>query len=140
MLVEYHNVFVMAAGANGNLYATPPSNANGNDAVVFATIDGVVIGDDQERYLHYYPDVMAAYNVSRLRLASEDATPKTSQNIDLVPTPLDPDDSSSPLVYVAVDTLDNAYNMVLCDFANGASSKIFIVNGRRGWTPSRSRS
>ncbi|KAL9060466.1 MAG: hypothetical protein Q9162_000639 [Coniocarpon cinnabarinum] len=123
-IVEYHNAFMLAPDDNGNLYAV--SSSADPYGYMFASYQGTFIGDEQERGFHYYPDVMAAYNVSRLRMSFEDEIPRTSDVIALSPQ------TSEDNVLLAVDSLGNGYGLVLCDFEGGADSKVFLVSDESG--------
>lgn len=130
-VVDVQKTFALAPGTNGNLLAAAVDGTN-NGSALFATYQNVIIGDDGERILHYYPDEMAVYNASRIRLSYEDQTPKTADVITLSAIDYDSSDSSNPSVYFAVDSKSNVYSLVLCDFSNGADSKVFVVNGESG--------
>lgn len=130
-IVDVQNTFALAPGENGNLYAAAIDGTD-NGTALFSLYDTVIVGDDGERLLHYYPDEMAVYNASRIRLSYEDQIPKTADVITLSPIDYDSTSSSNPSVYFAVDSKSNTYNLVLCDFSNGADSKVFIVNDESG--------
>lgn len=125
-IVEYHSAFQLAPDDNGNLYAVAPNVDNSAGGYLFAASEGIVVGDDQDRSLHYYPDVMAAYGVSRIRMSFEDEIPKTADVIALAPQ------GDDPTTFVAVDSQGNGFSLVLCNFSNGADSKIFIVADESG--------
>jgi hypothetical protein len=71
---------------------------------------------------------MKVYGASRLRLSDEDSIPKTADFITM--TLEDVEDNGS--AYFAADTYGNLYNIVMCNFANNAVSKLFVVNGQDG--------
>ncbi|KAL8966586.1 MAG: hypothetical protein Q9183_003305, partial [Haloplaca sp. 2 TL-2023] len=117
---DLSNVDELFAEANGNIYYAPLDNGT-----IFASVSGIVEGDGANRFFHYYPDVMEAYNVSRLRLSEEEFIPITSDFIALAPVNYD-DNSTSPDIYVAVDTIGGVFFPVTCDIRD-QPSKAFIV-------------
>ncbi|KAH0262196.1 hypothetical protein KCU91_g13558, partial [Aureobasidium melanogenum] len=128
-LIDIQNTFQIVPGTDGNLYTSSLTPGSPSDAGLFAESQGIIVGDDEERVLHYYPDEMATYKVSRIRLSLE--VPKTADAIAL--SPIDYDDASdTPSAYFAVSTKQDVYSLVLCDFSNGADSKIFIINDESG--------
>lgn len=131
-VLDFHKTFALAPGENGNLYAAAYSEGDDNGTALFAQYENIIVGDDGDRILHYYPDEMAVYNASRIRLSYEDQIPKTADIITLSPIDYDSSDSSNPNIYFAVDSKSNVYDLVLCDFTNGADSKVFIVNDQSG--------
>ncbi|KAI4254492.1 MAG: hypothetical protein LQ352_003067 [Teloschistes flavicans] len=108
------------AEANGNIYYASPNNGT-----IFASVSSLIEGDGAGRFLHYYPDVMSAYNVSRLRLSDEAYIPITAEFIALAPVNYD-EDSNSPDIYVATDTAGGVFFPVTCDIQD-QDSKAFIV-------------
>ena len=111
----------LVADEDGNIYYA----AAGNGSSLFAVVSGFVEGDDAGRFFHYYTDTMAAYNVSRLRLSNETAIPITSDFVGLAPVNYN-NNSQTPDVYAAVDTLGKAFFPVTCDIQN-QPSKAFLV-------------
>ena len=116
----------------GNTYSLVSDPDSGNlyvgaagQGTYFAAVDGFVIGDDSDNYLHYYPDVMAAYNVSRLRLSDETAIPKTADIVGLAPVDYDGSGATSN-VYAAIDTMGNVFVTITCDI-EGGDSKVFLA-------------
>ena len=85
-----------------------------------------MIGDDSDNYLHYHPDVIAAYNVSRLRLSDETAIPKTADIVGLAPVDYDDNSSATPNVYAVIDTMGNVFVTITCDI-EGEDSKVFLA-------------
>lgn len=129
-ILESHGAFALVPGADGNLYAGPASEGAANGSALFGTYDGAAAVDDGGRVLHYYPDVMAAYGASRIRLSDEAQIPRTADFVVL--QPLDADGDGQSDVLFAVDTKGGAYGLVLCDFGNGAASRLFVVSGEDG--------
>ena len=68
---------------------------------------------------------MAAYNVSRFRLSNETHIPLTADFVGLAPVNYD-NDSTTPDVYVAMDTVGGVFFPVTCDI-QGQESKAFLV-------------
>ena len=106
--------------ADGNLYIDEADQGS-----QFAEVQGFVVGDDVGRFLHYYPDTMAAYNVSRLRLSDQDEIPKTADFVALVPADYN-DNPSTPDIYAAFDTIGGFFFTISCDIEDQAS-KIFLA-------------
>ncbi|KAH0187402.1 hypothetical protein KCU99_g8796, partial [Aureobasidium melanogenum] len=130
-LIDIQNTFQVVPGTDGNLYTSSLVPGSPSDAGLFAESQNIIVGDDEERVLHYYPDEMATYNVSRIRLSLGSDVPKTADAIAL--SPIDYDNANdTPSVYFAVSTKQDVYSLVLCDFSNGADSKIFIINDQSG--------
>ncbi|KAL8993315.1 MAG: hypothetical protein Q9169_006437 [Polycauliona sp. 2 TL-2023] len=90
----------------------------------FIAESGLVIGDSS-RYFHFYPDVMAKYGVSRIRLSNESEIPLTTNFISLTPVNYN-DNNETKNVYAAVDTLANYYFLATCNI-QGQASKVFLV-------------
>ncbi|CAD0095685.1 unnamed protein product [Aureobasidium vineae] len=130
-LIHIQKTFQFVPGTDGNLYTVSYTAGSPSDAGLFAESQNVIIGDDEERVLHYYPDKMAAYNVSRIRFNSGSEIPKTADAIALSPIDYDNSDGT-PSAYFAVTTKKDVYSLVHCNFANGADSKIFVVNDQSG--------
>ncbi|KAL9595333.1 MAG: hypothetical protein Q9219_006510 [cf. Caloplaca sp. 3 TL-2023] len=110
----------LVANEDGNIYYADPG-----DGSEFAVVGRFVEGDAAGRFFHYYPDTMAAYNVSRIRLSDETHVPRTAGFISLAPVNHD-DDLNTPDVYVAVDTLGEIFFPVTCDIQD-QESKAFLV-------------
>lgn len=130
-LVDIQKTFQIVPGTDGNLYTSSLASGSPSDAGLFAESQNIVVGDDEERVLHYYPDEMAIYNVSRIRLSLGSEIPKTADAIALSPIDYDNSDDT-PSAYFAVSTKQDVYSLVLCDFSNGADSKVFIINDESG--------
>ncbi|KAG8529121.1 uncharacterized protein KY384_005756 [Bacidia gigantensis] len=103
---------------NGNIYLT-----SGNGGSLFAATSGYAIGDAEGRFLHYYPDLMQKYGVSRFRVSSEIAIPKDADFVGLVPIPLD--DNKPGDIYAALDTSGNAFLTITCDFEGEGQNTSF---------------
>ncbi|RDW56394.1 hypothetical protein BP5796_13216 [Coleophoma crateriformis] len=95
--------YLLAAGDNGNFYVETKSVGRVDGATIFALSDNIIVTDESDRFIFYYPDTMAKFGVSRVRLGNDTTFPKTADIVSLVP--LDFDDSAvTPGVYVAVGT------------------------------------
>lgn len=130
-LIDISKTLAVIPSANGNLYAATYSEALlQTNANLFGHYDNSIFGDDSGRYLHFHPDEMKVYGASRLRLSDEDSIPKTADFITLTLQQLD--DSGDQEVYFAGDTYGNLHNIVMCNFANSAVSKLFVVSGQSG--------
>jgi len=122
--VDTTNTYVLSSDDSGNMYLDSAAAGPSGDST-FALDTGLVVGDESDRFLHYYPDVMAAFNVSRIRLSTQDAVPVTSDIITLAP--LDGDSENSAVsVYIAVDSKGDYFYPVTCNI-EGQPSKVFIV-------------
>lgn len=106
--------------STGNLYI-----ASGGRGSYFTEDSGVVVGDDTGRFLHYYPDVMEAYSVSRLRLSNYFSIPKSADFVALAPVDYD-DNPTTPSYYAAFDTMGSLFFTISCDFLN-QPSKVFLA-------------
>ncbi|MCJ1293932.1 hypothetical protein MMC34_005489 [Xylographa carneopallida] len=123
-IVDTTNTYILSSDDSGNIYLDSAAAEPSGDST-FALDAGLVVGDESDRFLHYYPDVMAAFNVSRIRLSTQDAVPVTSDIITLAP--LDGDSENSAVsVYIAVDSKGNYFYPVTCNI-EGQPSKVFIV-------------
>ncbi|KAL8669726.1 MAG: hypothetical protein Q9168_005695 [Polycauliona sp. 1 TL-2023] len=110
----------LVADQDGNIYYAAPGNGS-----LFASVSGFVEGDASGRFFHYYTDTMITYNVSRLRLSDEAHIPLTAEFVGLAPVNYD-EQSSTPDVYVAMDTNNGVFFPVTCDI-QGEESKAFLV-------------
>ena len=117
-----------------SLYADPDTgnilvSALGSGSL-FLALSGYVIGDEADRYLHYYPDLMEKYGVSRFRVSDETHIPKDADLAVLAPVDLD-DSAGTPSVYGVLDTRGNAFLPITCDIG-GEDSKVFLARGEEG--------
>lgn len=96
-----------------------------DSGTTFLSYNGIVGSDDSERIMHYHPDLMAAFGVSRFRMSTIDSFPKTADIVTLAPLNAD-DSTATPGVYVAADTQNHIYYPVVCNL-QGQSSKIFLA-------------
>ncbi|KAH8892599.1 hypothetical protein GQ53DRAFT_822804 [Thozetella sp. PMI_491] len=111
---------LLAAGDDGNLRLVAQGSTAG---VNFITTDGNnTMLDQQERFLHYFPDTMSTYGVSRFRVASDTRFPKTANLISLNLV----DVAGVLNLCVAIDTLGNFFFPAICYFED-QDPKIFLV-------------
>ncbi|CAD0018200.1 unnamed protein product [Aureobasidium pullulans] len=128
-LINVQKTLIVVPSTNGNLYAaTYSEQLIQTNGALFGNYDNAIFGDDSGRILHFHPDEMKVYGASRLRLSDEDSIPKTADFITM--TLEDVEDNGS--AYFAADTYGNLYNIVMCNFANDAVSKLFVVDGQDG--------
>lgn len=74
-------VMEMHYADNGNLYAVGANSSTSSgvdDTILFAAVNGSIIGDSDGRLFHGYVDTLASLGVSRFRLADGDHIPVTS--------------------------------------------------------------
>ena len=119
-IVDLSNSYQLQADTDGNLYL-----GDIGSSAAFVSDQGFVLGDDAEQWFHYYPDVMAKYNVSRLRVSSSDAIPKDADFVALVPVDYD-DNPTTPSVYAGLDTTGGIFFTLTCNI-QGQASKIFLA-------------
>ena len=84
---------------------------------------GLVAGDLNERYFHFYQQEMSTYGVSRFRLSNLTAMPVTSDIVALIPITI-PEQADS--VLVAMDYTQNIYYLVTC-ILEMQFPKLFLV-------------
>ncbi|KAL9036083.1 MAG: hypothetical protein Q9214_006293, partial [Letrouitia sp. 1 TL-2023] len=114
----------LTSSDSGSLSLSPVSSTP-VPGTVFASYNGMIVADSQDRLLHYYAPTMTAYGVSRLRVATLDHMPNTARLLSLAPIDFD-NDPGTPSMVVAVDTQGGSYYLVLCTFDGGAD-KMFVV-------------
>jgi hypothetical protein len=119
------SIVQLSANTDGNIYLTPYPGASPGTA--FLSTGSVVTIDDESRSFHYYPDTMAAYGVSRLRLSTTANATVDSQIITLIPThsPLGP-------IYTAIDTLGHMFLFAWCNAPDWPGAKVFLIKDSTG--------
>jgi hypothetical protein len=96
-----------------------------DSGISFATYHKVVVGDDSDWIMQYYPETMKKFGVSRFRMSSDQVLPESSDIVTLAP--LDYDGSTDTHgVYLAVSTTGDFFYPVVCNI-NDQVSKIFLV-------------
>lgn len=118
----------LAATTEGNFgFTTSDGILEGSQ--LFAVYDDMVIGDATGRLLVYFSQEMNKYNVSRIRLEPSGQIPKTSRMITLTPIPVAQTLPGLPsAVLLAIDSIARVFIPVICNYANGEPSKMFIVS------------
>ncbi|KAL8985282.1 MAG: hypothetical protein Q9205_000980 [Flavoplaca limonia] len=109
---------------DGNIYYTTPGNGT-----LFASYSSFIEGDASGRWLHYYADSMATYNVSRLRLSEEACVPLSAEFVGLVPVIFDP---QLPAIYVPTDTNGGVFFPVTCDIQDQESKSFLVTDTAEG--------
>ncbi|TWU73004.1 hypothetical protein ED733_004802 [Metarhizium rileyi] len=111
--------------ANGNVYAV--RNDNHDNEYCFGSWDTTgesgVVYDGVRRSLHYYGNTMSKLGVSRLRASDSAEVPRTSVTVALVPYRNPRGDD----LYVVMDDTQQVLFPVVCDFAEQAASRLFVV-------------
>ena len=118
---DVNSKYQLATDSSGNLR---PADINSTITYHCAELNGVVYSDDDGRFFQYFPDTIAKYNVSRIRMTKPEDAPSDSKFVGLVPAPTKND--TTPYIYAAADTDGSAYALVTCNYANGQASKIFL--------------
>ena len=122
-LLDSTGGYCMANDDDGNFFLLPASESKD---WTYASYDGkVVAGDGYDYYFFYYPDEMETLGVSRFRMNDDDHFPQTADMISLAPINYD-SDSTTPGVYVALDSQLNAYYPMLCQIED-LGDKVFLV-------------
>ncbi|KAL9624344.1 MAG: hypothetical protein Q9204_007879, partial [Flavoplaca sp. TL-2023a] len=111
---------LLANDETGNLEIA----VTGGGSSRFIAESGIFIGDSS-RYFLFYPDVMAEYGVSRIRLSNQSEIPLITNFISLTPVNYN-DNNETKNVYAAVDMLAKYYFLATCNI-QGQASKIFLV-------------
>lgn len=115
----------LAANTDGNIYLAPfPGNSPGTS---FISTSSIITNDDSGRSFHYYPDTMAAYGVSRIRLSTTGLAPIGSQLLTLVPVT-----SGVGTIYMAVDTQGAVFLLAWCNSVDWLGAKVFIIKDATG--------
>ena len=120
-LHDLDSTYSLQASTDGNLYLVSPASPS-----KFASDSTFLLGDDNDRYFHYHPNVMTKYGVSRLRLSGADAIPKDADFVALVPVDYD-NNPGTPSVYAAIDTQGGIFFTMVVNIS-GQPSKVFLAN------------
>jgi hypothetical protein len=112
----------LAAAEDGNFYMVPKDDVS-SPGTLFYSDNSVAYKDEGDRMFHYYPDTMALYGISRLRVSQVMDTPLNAQLITLVPVA-----TNNGTAYVAADTDGHNYLLAWCTAPRWDGSKIFLVN------------
>ncbi|KAF5010812.1 hypothetical protein FDECE_3055 [Fusarium decemcellulare] len=126
LLINPEITTMVVSCANGNIYAF---KVEGDDnplcSEMWTSKDDVLITDGAQRIMHYYNNTMSAVGVSRLRLEDETDIPSTAVVVAFVP--YFEDENKDDYVYLAVDPNDGVFYPVVCDYADGSGSKVFLA-------------
>lgn len=130
-ILDQTQQYALTSDEDGNL-RLDSANATANNetaaAVTWAVYQNIIGADANERVLHYYPDTMAAFGVSRLRIGDAHQLPKTSDMVTFAPLNVDGDATTSG-VYVAFDSKGDMFYPVACNFANDRKpAKLFLAS------------
>jgi len=112
--------YKLVPAEDGNLHVAAANGSSASSAS-FASAEGFVIGDSSSRLLHYFPDDVVQFGASRLRLASWDTLPRSSEFVSLVPF-----EAEGKKVLVAIDTEGTISHPVVCK-VTGEGNKVFLV-------------
>ncbi|KAH7179030.1 uncharacterized protein B0J16DRAFT_322519 [Fusarium flagelliforme] len=118
---------VLSCG-NGNLYAVPiegEDNPYCNE--MWSTKNDVLITDGAQRFMHYYNNTMSILGVSRLRVEDEKTIPDGSVVLAFAPYYYT-DSKGEDYYYLAVDPYGQVFYPIVCDYSDGAGSKVFIAD------------
>lgn len=112
--------------ADGNMYAV--RNDNNETAICSGTWDTAprseVVYDEARRFMHYYSNTMSKAGISRLRVSRSSRVPQRSVAVALIPV----QDPGSPSYYVAVNRKREVFYPVVCDYADGSASRMFLAD------------
>lgn len=126
-IVDTTNSLKLNPSTNGNLFlslvgdSTDLSNLTTNSFTGDST-SKTIFGDSLDRFLHYYPDVLASSGASRLRLAAWDKLPKGAKLITLTQIEVE-----GEKMMLGIDTKGNYLWPFVCGI-KGQLNKIFLVN------------
>ena len=126
LLIDTDATTMMAACSNGNIYAFDIDAGEVDYCPeIWASKEDVLVTDGGGRLMHYYNNTMSEIGVSRLRLESEADIPGTGVVVAFVP--YFPDENSDNYFYLAIDPEDQVYYPIVCDYEDGAGSKMFLA-------------
>lgn len=103
-IVDTNSTYQLTGDDDGNFYL----DNVGFNSNLYVLHNSVTASDDSDRLFHFYDDTMTKYGVSRFRLSTEDAIPKTAQVASLAALDYDNSDSTKPVMVVA-DLKGNFY-------------------------------
>ncbi|KAH6633380.1 hypothetical protein C7974DRAFT_170427 [Boeremia exigua] len=109
------NLFLSLVGDSTDISNLTSGSFNGDSA------SKTVIGDSADRYLHYYPDVLASSGASRLRLAEWKKLPKGAKLITLSQVEVE-----GEKMMLGIDTKGNYLWPFVCGIKSQLN-KIFLV-------------
>ncbi|KAG9664803.1 hypothetical protein KCU95_g3970, partial [Aureobasidium melanogenum] len=119
-ITDTTNTLQLLTADNGNLVLKEISDA-GPDQGWLAT-NNSVFGDSNQRFLHYFPESMSTYGVSRLRVAAWGSIPIGANIISFSQVA-----AGNTSVILSIDTEQNYFWPIACTY-NGGGNKVFLVN------------
>lgn len=119
-VTDLTGAYKLVPTSDGNIQVAASNDTASSSS--FASMEELIVGDSLGRILHYYPEILASAGASRLRLATEDALPESSEFVALVP--VSADDGTE--VLIAMDTEGQASYPVVCAIEN-VGNKVFLV-------------
>jgi hypothetical protein len=124
-IVDTTNSLKLNPGKDGNLFFTVVGDttdiSNLTSGSFYADTKTKTILGDNDRILHYYPDVLASTGASRLRLAVWDKLPKGAKFITLKQVEVE-----GKKTMLAIDTAGNSLWPFMCGL-KGQNNKLFLV-------------
>jgi hypothetical protein len=121
VITSYYDGSQFGQEDDGNFYLYEPSDSTAN---FYAVNDSVITSTPFEEFFFFYPDVMTAYGVSRLRHGTIDHLPVTADIITLAAVTLN--GTTSTLVPATPD--GKFYYTTICNYEDDAlPTKLFIV-------------
>ena len=90
-----------------------------------------MISDDSECYLHYYPDLMKKYQVSRFRMSNKTTISKDADFISLAHVDYD-NSSQTPDIYAAIDLAGNTFLTIFCEIQGDLSKRFLATDAESG--------
>ncbi|KAF2495895.1 hypothetical protein BU16DRAFT_617426 [Lophium mytilinum] len=137
-ITTLENNFTIVAAADGNLYTLYSSDVSSDPALTssssFAKDDAgdLIYSDSTGRVIFGYADTVRAMGVSRLRLGTVNAVPKTAALVSFVLAPPSSTTADGPRYLTIVDTFGSVYVPVVCLYSNTqdgtVSAKLFMSN------------
>lgn len=126
-IVDTTNSLKLNPSKNGNLFLSLVGDTTDISNLTTGSFNGdstskTIIGDSSDRYLHYYPDVLASSGASRLRLAAWNKLPKGAKLITLSQVEVE-----GATMMLGIDTKGNHLWPFVCGI-KGQLNKIFLVS------------
>lgn len=131
-IVDTTNSLKLNPSKDGNLFLSLIGDSTDISNLTTGSFNGdssskTIIGDSSDRYLHYYPEVLASSGASRLRLAAWNKLPKGAKLITLSQVEVE-----GEKMMLAIDTKGNYLWPFVCGIKNQLN-KVFLakdpVNG-----------
>ncbi|KAK1951979.1 hypothetical protein LY78DRAFT_687115, partial [Colletotrichum sublineola] len=126
ILVDRSGQTMVISCSNGNMYPVRADSLDNVDcSELWAAVDDVLVYDGAQRLIHYYNNTMSTLGVSRIRVEAELEAPAGSVVVFWAPY-YDPD-SPDEYLFMAIDPLDQIFYPIVCDYADGTASKVFLA-------------